>query len=286
MYDGNFYIEEPCLVTSTIPWNTPNKQRLITAAAPEMGAELDAKQLGGKITICVLCYGNHYEMHQRCLDSIIRTVPLERLDLRVAANCVGQASLNYIRTLPVTRTYHYRENAYKYPIMRDMLYDPDVPISTNYFAWFDDNCHIQHNNWLNLFARDVIQQPANVAMYGIKLYYTFDFEREDPRPWLEAQSWHKGKHLRTRRGGTAPNGDCSHFCADWFFLMKTDVLKKCLIPPDGAEQKGGDILIGEALYQHGYAIKTFNTAKSLVYQPLYRDMPRRGDKLHKYPWHL
>jgi hypothetical protein len=220
------------------------------------------------------------------LDSIVRTVPLDRLDLRVAANCVGQASMNYIRTLPITKIYEYRTNHYKYPIMRDMFYDLRAPIETNYVAWFDDNCYVQHNNWVNVFAHDVEHQPPNVAMYGIKLYYTFDFEKEDPRPWLAKQYWHKGKPLRTRKGTPASNGDTSHFCADWFFLAKTDALYRCPFPPEGPEQKGGDILIGEMLYQNGYAIKTFNVAKSVVYQPLYRDMPRRSDKLHSYPWQV
>lgn len=283
MYSGFSPIEEPCLLSNDIAWNGRGQQ-LLSFAAPEMGAALDAKELGGRITIFVLCYGDYYDMHVKCLDSILRTVPLDRLDLRIAANCVGQSSLNYIRTLPVTRTYLYRENKYKYPIMREMFYDPDLPIVTNYLAWFDDSCHVQHNNWLNLFAADVLNQPSSVAMYGIKLYYTFDFTKEDPRPWLERQPWHKGKQLRTHRGTPAPNGDRSHFCADWFFTLRTDVLKKCILPPEGVLQKGGDMLMGEVLYQHGYNIKTFNAAKSLVYQPLYRDLPRRADKLHTYPW--
>lgn len=284
LYDGPIRIEEPCLAVNSVSWNSPARKKLITAAAPEMGSGLDNQTLGGKLTVCVLCYGDYFDMHQRCLDSILRTIPVDRLDLRIAANCVGQASLNYLKTLPATKIYQYHTNRYKYPIMRDMFYDASAPIETNYVAWFDDNCYVQHNNWVNIFAYDVQNQPPNVAMYGIKLWYAFDFESEDPRTWIEQQDWHKGRHLRTKKGTPAPNGDCSHFCADWFFLAKTDVMTRCAFPPIGAEQKGGDILIGEMLYQNGYAIKTFNAAKSVVYQPLYRDLPRRADKLHKYPW--
>lgn len=286
VYDGPFIIEEPCLIVADIPWQSASQHNkaLITAPAPEMGERLSHKALGGRLTIFVLCYGDYLPMQQRCLDSILRTIPLERLDLRIAANCVGQATLNYIRTLPATKLYTYTDNPGKYKIMRDMLWDEHLPITTNYFAWFDDNCHVQHNNWVNMLAQDIAIQPAHVAMYGLKMYYSFDFDKEDPRAWLEGQDWHKGFPLRTNRGNPAPNGDCTHFCADWFFVMRTDAMRKSQIPSLGLEQKGGDMVIGEQLYQNGYALKSFNVGKSLVFQPPYKDLPRRNTSVRKLPW--
>jgi hypothetical protein len=277
VYDGPFVVEEPCLIATNVEWQMTSKNKLLlTSAAPEMGDKLEHKCMGGKLTICVLCYGDYPELHETCLDSILRTVPLNRLDLRVAANCVGQASMNYLRTLPTTKLYVYKQNAYKYPIMRDMLWDPEQPITTNYFVWFDDNAHVRHNNWVNMLASEIIMQPASVGMYGVKLYYAFDLETEDPRDWLAGQRWHKGKSLRTARGNPAPNGDCTHFCADWFFAMRTDIVKPCDVPALGLQQRAGAMVIGEQLYQQGVLIKNFNAGKALIYTPDYRNQVKRA----------
>jgi hypothetical protein len=285
MYHGPCVIDEPCLLDTAISWaNASAQSRLVTAAAPEMGNKLRHKKFGGKLTICVLCYGDYYEMHHHCLDSIMRTIPLDKLDLRVAANCVGQASLNYLRTLPVTKMYMYRKNKGKYAIMRDMFWDKHNPITTKYIVWFDDNCYVQHNNWVNLLAADALVQPANVGMYGLKMYYAFDPEEPNPRPWFERQIWYKDKPMRNRRGAPDINGLCVHFCADWWFAMPTDVMRECDIPSLGLIQRGGDMVIGEQLYQNDYAIKSFNTGKALIYQPPYKELPNRKDKIHVLPW--
>lgn len=284
IYDGMFFSEEPYLVRTDVLWhNKPTE--LITAAAPEFGDKLCHRDIGGKITVLVLCYGDHADTHRRCLNSIIKTVPIDRLDLRVAANCVGQESMNYLRSLPITKIYKYSQNRYKYPIMRDMLYDSKMPIKTNYFAWFDDNCYVNHNNWLNAAAEQISVQKKDVAMYGIKLYYAFtDNEEMEVRKWLLDRRWHKGKSLRTRTGTPAPNGDCAHFCADWFFLMRTDVAKACDIPCVSLKQSGGAIVIGEQLYQNGYSLKAFNVGKAYVHQPDHARQLHRLEKTPELPW--
>lgn len=278
-------IEEPCLVINamTISGIDPLLS-LPVSPPPEFGTNLRNKSLGGKITALVLCYGPFLDLHQRCLDSIVRTVPLDQLDLRVAANCVGSDSISYFRTLPVTKIYEYTTNRYKYPIMRDMLYDPAAPITTNYFVWFDDTCYVNHSQWLNALAADVLLQPPSVAMYGIKLYYSFDMQQEDPRTWLEQRPWHNGLYLRNNRGSAAPNGDSSHFCADWFFAMRTDAAYDCDIPDRLLVQKGGAIVIGEQLYQNNYTVKSFNIGKAFVHQPPSKQLPNRKSELLAVPW--
>lgn len=283
LYNGLFFTEEPYLLQSDIPWKGRNQ--LISTAAPEYGDKLAHKLLGGKITVCVLCYGLHFAEHKRCLDAILRTVPLERLDLRIAANCVGQESMNYIKTLPFKALYRYDVNKYKYPIMRDMFYDPRKPITTNYIAWFDDNCYVSHNNWLNAAATLISAQKPEVAMYGIKLYYEFLPEEEKQiKKWAMGQSWYKGKYFRTQTGSTAPNGNYAHFCDDWFFILRTDAMRKANIPCVELQQVGGRIVIGEQLYQNGYSLKAFNLGKAYVYQPDYDKQLHRLKEKQLPPW--
>lgn len=284
-YAANGLIDEPYLVANSIKWQVPAEvTRLLNGAAPDMGHALEHKDLGGKITILAFCQGDEIELHKRCLDSIVKTVPLPRLDLRVAANRVSIASMAYLRTLPVTKLYVYPSFKPKYPVMRDMLYDYEQPITTNYFAWFDDTSYVNHANWLNILAQTIVAQPANVGMYGLKMYYVFDFKKEDPRDWLAQQPWHRGRPLRTKTGVPAPNGSASHFCADWFFAMRTDIARACDMPPAGL-YAGGELVLGEQLYQHGYVLKNFNVGKAYIFQPAYRDLPKRENSVYSLPWH-
>lgn len=281
-----FAIQEPCLTVTDVPWQASKvaTTRLLSAAAPEMGDKLVHKKLGGKVTICVLCYGDYFELHQRCIDSILRTVPEERMDLRIAANCVGQASLNYLKTIPANKLYVFEENEFKYPIMRRMFYDPTAPIETEYTIWFDDNAYVQYNNWLNMLAMDIIKQEPSVAMYGLKLSYSLDSAPGNIWYWLRERPWFQGRHLRSKSGIDSATGNYVHFCADWFFAIRTSAIYGAGIPDEALLQKGGDVVIGEQLHQHGYKLKTFNLGKAYVYQPNYRDQVIRNFDYRTAPW--
>jgi hypothetical protein len=287
LYSGPLRIEDPCLIKhSGIPWNGPkhdNNVTALTAAPPELGDLLSNKKLGGKLTVLILCYGNYAKMHIKCIDSIIKTVPADKLDLRIAVSCVSEETTAYVARATTTKVYTYVENIGKYAIMRDMLHDTECPIATPYFAWFDDNCYVSHKDWVNQAVKQIIVQSADVAMLGIKLYYRMDNLSNGVAEWLLAQPWHKGKKFRNVRGVPSDEGDCLHFCADWFFIGNTKVFKRCEIPAKSLIQKG-DIVIGEQLYQNGYSLKTFNLGKAFVYQLPYRELPRRTVIPFKYPW--
>ena len=282
---------EPLLLATHIPWqvgsefNNPPAPEICPVEPPIIpGQSLEYFELGGRLTVCVLCFGNYFQSQKACLDSIIKTLPRERLDLRVACNACSAQTIDYVRGLQPTALYVNATNIYKYPAMRQMFWDPVYPLTTNYVAWFDDNTWVKHLNWVNILADDIHRQKPTVGAYGPRVYRTFKLHNaKDPRNWFRTASWHKGLDFRSTRGNAIPNGDTSHFCSDWFFVLSTSAIRRCEIPDPRLLQKGGDIVIGEQLYQNGYAIKDFNSAKNLVYTPPVGQGLKRGRK-EQLPW--
>lgn len=283
-------LPEPVLLATHIPWqpgsehNNPQPPATFEPLKDETGRQLDHLELGGKITICVLCYGNFHQTHRTCLDSIHKTVPRERRDLRIACNQCPTETIKLARSLEPTVVYVNDTNKLKYPTMRQMFWDPSNPITTAWVAWFDDNAWVRHLNWVNIVADDIHRQTEAVAAFGPRMYRTFKLAgSKDPRNWFREADWYQGLDFRTKRGNAAPNGDTIHFCADWFFLLRTDAIRRCNIPDPRLGQKGGDIALGEQLYQNGYKIKDFNSAKNLVFTPPASQGLRRGGK-EPFPW--
>lgn len=288
--EGPFEIAEPRLLATDVPWR-PNSRGAITnllpatSPLPASPTQLTARALGGKLTVCVLCYGNYFETQRQCLDSILRTVPAGQLDLRVACNAVGPATLDYVRQLPgLTKLYTNHHNRFKYPAMRQLLHDPEHPLTTSYVAWFDDNTRVVNPRWLALLNDEIARQRSDVGAYGPLMYYSLRLHRtRDPRKWFAGAGWYRGLPLRTQRGTPAPNGDTIHFVADWFLVLRTDAIRLADIPDPRLRQRGGDIVIGEQLYQNGWQLKQFNSGKNLVFTPAYNQGLKRG-KPESFPW--
>lgn len=277
--------QNPWLIATHIPWqpsssSTPAVQTFDTTP----GQGLDYLELGGRITVCVLCYGNYFQSHRACIESILKTVPRDRLDLRISCTTAPAQTIDYVHALQPTKLYINETNIFKYPAMRQMFWDQENPITTNYVAWFDDNTWVKHLNWLNILADDVHRQLPDVGAYGPRVYRTFKLHEErDPRAWFRQATWYKGRDFRSKAGNPIPNGDTIHFCSDWFFVLRADAIKRCNIPDERLLQKGGDIVIGEQLYQNGFKIKDFNSAKNLVYTPHAGQGLKRGRK-ERLPW--
>jgi hypothetical protein len=127
---------------------------------------MDHPIIGGKITFCTLCYGPHTDLAKRCIDSVLSTVPPSRLDLRVATNEAAPATVAYLKRLNLTKLYINTNNRMKYPVMRDMFWDEDNPITTSYVVWFDDDSFVVHPKWLTTLCQTIIQNHK----HGNRLY--------------------------------------------------------------------------------------------------------------------
>ncbi|MCK4661200.1 MAG: hypothetical protein KAV82_16895, partial [Phycisphaerae bacterium] len=249
------------------------------AVVPQDPAIFDHPDIGGKFTVCVLFYGpdRFFDLHQRCLNSIISTMPQSRLDLRVGSNELNKKSLamisGYVDQGVVTKHYCHRENAWKYPVMREMFRDSGCPINSKWVLWFDDDSICDRTPaWINILAQAIIQhhRQDNAHMFGAPFVWNL---KPGQKEWFEGRAWHRGRAWRLHNGKPAPNGNKIIFCTGGFWALTYEAIKNCDIPDAGIGHNGGDITIGEQLYQGGYRMKAFNGKKQFVHTS---SVPRRG----------
>jgi ADP-heptose:LPS heptosyltransferase len=251
---------------------------------------LDHKILGGKFTVFVLCYGPYPQLAKRCLTSILNTVPSDRLDLRVAANAVAPETLDFLNTLPISKLYVNEQNCYKYPIMRQMFWDEDHPIKTNYILWFDDDTWVAHPNWLSDLAKTIIDNHAyGYRMYGNLMYHDLSIYKKKsvkPDTWFKEGKWYRGKPLRIKSGQQeSVNGSIIDFAVGWCWALATEAIRAADIPDERLRHNGGDITIGEQIHQSGVMIKQWNKNKSLIACPSREQGGRRGYS-EKFLWDI
>lgn len=240
---------------------------------------LDHPVLGGRVTVCVLCYGDFYDLHRRCLDSILATVPAHRIQLRVGTNEVCPATRDYLQKLPIHKLYHHAHNALKYPVMREMFHDAEDPITDNYLVWFDDDSYVVNPLWLPRLAETIIHNHQHgCRLYGIRFWHKLHTPQQ--AQWFRDASWYRGRHFQTTQGAASPNGDNIIFVSGGFLALGTDALRACDIPDRRLSHNGGDVTLGAQVWQGGFQVKEFNRGKELIYSS---GAPRRGVS-QSFPW--
>lgn len=249
---------------------------------------LDHATIGGKFTVCVLCYGPHTDIAKKCLSSLLATVPPERMDLRVATNEVAPATLDFLKTLPISKLYVNIHNKHKYPVMRDMFWDASKPIETNYIIWLDDDTWVVQPHWLSDLAQTIIDgHPYGYRMFGNVMYHDLSmYSKGGGRPdtWFRDASWYRGKFFRTRGGQQeTPNGSVVDFAVGWCWALSTEAMRLADIPDRRLGHNGGDITIGEQIHQAGFMIRQWNKGKSLIACPSREQGGRRGYS-EKFLW--
>lgn len=270
------------------PMETRGNKKATTAVATRPGISpvygndgvFDHAFVGGRFTVFVLLYGPdaYYPLHQRCLNSILGTLPKQRIDLRVGSNALNPTSLrlveDYVQRGLITKHYRHPENAYKYPVMREMFHDPSCPITTKWVLWFDDDTIADvEPAWCNLLAQEIIRQhPRKVHMLGANYSY---MPTADQWRIFASRPWHKGLPRRLRNGLPAANGQHVFFAAGGFWAITHEAIVKADIPDlgTGLTHNGGDWQIGEQLYQAGFRLAVWNQKKQFVRTS---SVPRRG----------
>jgi ADP-heptose:LPS heptosyltransferase len=258
------------------------------APPPQNLRLIDNPIIGGKFTVCVLCYGPYPELAKKCITSIVESVPAERLDLRVACNEVSQETLQFLKTMPITRTYINEKNRKKYPVMREMLHDKTCPIDTNYVLWFDDDTQIVDPNWMVRLTEVIVgNHSQGCRMFGVRMIHDLKaYAKNGNRPdrWFKEASWYQGRNFRVRRHNTeAPNGTIIEFAVGWFWALAMETVRRGDIPDVRLNHNGGDITIGEQVHQAGGKIKMFNKGKVFVWCPTKEQGGRRGFE-ERFPW--
>lgn len=273
------------------PYQKVHPQELTKSGVGQIKRSLpimDNPIIGGKLTICVLCYGPYPELAKTCLSSILATVPAERLDLRIGLNDVHPDTFAYVKTLPATKIYANNLNRYKYPVMRDMFWDAQRPITTNYVVWFDDDTWVVTPNWITDLCHTIVENhPNNYRMFGSLMYHDLAMYAKngnDPTAWFKAADWYQGRNFRMRGSQKEqPNGSVIDFAVGWCWAVATEAIRKANIPDIRLMHNGGDIACGEAIHQAGFNVKKWNLGKALVACPSREQGGRRGYS-EKFLW--
>lgn len=249
------------------------------AAAYQNDDVVDHPAVGGKVTIFVLFYGDFFDLHKKCLTSLLATVQHRRMDLRVGSNALGAESLalieEYVAQGFITKHYRHETNDYKYPVMREMFWDDSCPITTKWVLWFDDDstCDVE-TNWFNILATHIAQhhKGRDAHMIGANFVWSAN---ERQRAIMASRPWYKNRPWRDSKGQGSPNGNRIIFAVGGFWALTLEALRAADIPDlgTGLTHTGGDWQIGEQLYQAGYGIKQFNGQKQFVRTS---SVPRRG----------
>jgi len=251
---------------------------------------IDNPIIGGRYTIFVLCYGNHVDLAKRCINSILESVPLDRIDLRIGGNELGSATISYLQTLPATKLYLHGDNVKKYPLMREMFWDPELPIQSNYIIWFDDDAHVVNPRWLSKLSDSIVaDHNQGYRMYGSVMFHdinSYNKHGHQPHQWFRTADWFSGMSLRSRGSKIlAPNGSVIDFAVGWFWALDTAVMRSASIPDSRLNHNGGDITIGAQVHQAGFKIQQFNKGKVFISTPKKEDGGRRvGGFEESFPW--
>ena len=234
----------------------------------------DDPAIGGKITLCVLVYGDYHDLHKKCINAVLNTTTSDVIDFRVASNEVCKATVKYLTELHESKKinvyYKNDKNLKKYPVQRAMWYDPEHPINTKWLIWFDDDtiCD-KRRDWLVDLANNIIQNP-DVGMIGPKYFYNVASSQLE---FMKKATWWRGRALQDKAGNEIPNGNKVHFITGSCFALRTDVMMTCGIPDVRINHNGGDWLNGAALWQNGFKLKSWNQNKQIVN---WSSVPRRG----------
>lgn len=265
-----------------LPVMKPKSEPLVmnvVETSPLANSPMDHHEIGGKVTLCLLVYGNYPDMHKRCLSALARA-GRDRLELRVYLNEACPETVNMAEEMHrngrISVLYRSDTNKFKYPCMRQMFHDPDHPISTKWTIWFDDDTMADVDNyWLEKLCQaaiDTAKSDPRVGMIGPRYFYSMDAQHID---WVKSASWYKGREFRDKAGNQAPNGFKIHFASGSCWMLRSDCIKECDIPDTRLRHNGGDICIGEQIWQNKWNLKNWNSDKRIV---LWSSVARRGHR--------
>lgn len=252
--------------------NAATKGQRPTGNLPQFNddAVMDHATIGGKYTAFILFYGDYHELHKKCLLSLLASTSRDRIDLRVGTNAVCRATLDlieqYVSQGVITKHYCHPENAYKYPVMREMFYDESCPITTKWILWFDDDsiCDVEPQ-WLNILSVHIAQHHKGKDCHMVGASYTWSANSKQ-RKILESRPWYKNRPWRLKDGHPSPSGNAIIFATGGWWALTTEAMRAADIPDlgTGLTHNGGDWQIGEQLYQAGYGLKQFNGKKQFI----------------------
>jgi len=211
---------------------------------------------GGRITICVVCYGPHAGLARRFLESLYRFTDPGRFTVRAGLNEVEEATISIFRDYSDRfgniDIFQEPRNIFKVPLMRRMF--RERPIETPWVIWFDDDSHVTRPDWLARLGLKVQAHPE-VDQWGS----IFCLWRQDEaiREFIERAPWYRGVPLKRSRGPDGREGYEFRFATGGFWALRTELIDTLDWPDARTRQGHEDFLLGEALRQQGHLVSSF-----------------------------
>jgi ADP-heptose:LPS heptosyltransferase len=230
---------------------------------------IDSPHIGGKITLFVLLYGPYFEMHTRCLKALQNTTNKQDLELRVYCNNVDKRTGDLCKELfnegVISVIYSSDVNKFKYPCMREMFHDEKFPITTKWAVWFDDDtmCDVDPL-WFDKMCSAINSAcitDQTFGMLGPVYHFAMQPKHAD---WIKKADWYRKKYFRDKIGKPTVNGNKVVFTTGSCWAIKTEAITKANIPDIRLTHNGGDICIGEQLWQNDYTLKNWNGDKKII----------------------
>lgn len=206
-------------------------------------------------TVCLLTFGDHLPLAQRCLNSIVASADWSLIrEIRIGRNEISNATAEYLaakaREIPVPVLFfeeRYGRNVGKYPLMRRIFYDRDLPVTTERVMWFDDDSFVrppQLKSWWGEVAR--LAERADFIGPRYHIFLT-------PSQWraVQAQPWYNRVPPPTTR-------KAMFFQGGWW-VSRFELLKRWDYPFPELYHNGGDVMLGELLRQQDIRREHFNT---------------------------
>jgi len=224
------------------------------------------------VTICTLLYGDYPELHARNLYSIVNNTPQGSYKLRVGLNQVCSATvglLSRLRDQYEIEVFESPENIKKYPMMRRMFRD----LNTAWTVWLDDDSHFTESDWLKRLAVTIQENgPHGITMYG-KQYFIHLMTTQ--LEWIKQAKWFQNRPIRIRKffdhkAKRETQKVKTDFITGGFWAVKTEWIKQWDWPDPRINHNGGDVMMGEAIYQTGGQIKNWHYGVAIS------DAKRRG----------
>ena len=257
--------------------NTPAQQKAAMSKAMRPSDDIfDNPVIGGRVTVCVLMYGDYHDMHRNCVNSILSTIPYSRRQIRIACNEVCLATKKYLSRLKdegqIFKVMDNQSNIKKYPAMRRLFYDNEQPITDKWLIWFDDDTICDRDpEWCTKLMQTIVHtHKDDCKMYGAEFYWTLKQSQVD---WIRSRPWYRNRPFQVSGGREAPNGNKVKFAAGGFWALETSAMQEAGIPDESLGHNGGDVMIGEQLWQTGYSVRGWNNGKKFVHTS---SVKRRG----------
>lgn len=222
-----------------------------------------------EVCVCALLFGNdrHCEsLAERLLNA--EFIELGKYaDLRIGLNAVSDRTRSIVsgvvEKLPGTLVIDCPENIHKHPMMR-RLFDAralDSPLT----MWFDDDSCIVPGTDIRAWLPRIQRQLTTYAMVGSVYLHSYTGGQRD---WVKTQPWYLGLEP----------GLCLQYIAGGWWTINTSALLSIDWPPANLKNRGGDVMLSEALRQRKLLIGHFrdNVWISANSSGVESKAPRRG----------